>query len=204
MLEFRRFLQLYTLHQIEHEGHLHKEVLHIRLSIVRYALKQLPANLNQQWQLEPTAGVEQARNIIVTRLARLMEDDGLQQQMVEHNWEPYHQARSNQVVPALPPARVLAPSRAKSVWERRIDQTERLLYLAKTAFEVANAGLVLWRNWRAMRQERPMIVEALRSTIQSQEKALQHGSASDFVRAYLTEHNDDPAHSIVFADESDD
>ena len=202
MVKFGRFLQLYTLHQIENSDFVQREVLHIRLSIVRYALQQLPSTLNENWRLDPQQGVDAARQFIVPRLARLLDDEPLQDQLLAQNWEPYHQLRAENAVPALPSARVLAPSNAKSVVSKRIDQAERFLRLTKTAFEVANAGLVLWKSWRAMRNERPVIIDAIGSTIQSQENALQQGKVSEFVHAYLDKHTKDPAHPVVFPDES--
>jgi hypothetical protein len=204
MIRFTRYLQLYTLHQIERSPYGRREILHIRLSVVHHALRQLPQGLNEQWRADPQAGIEQARELIAPRLAQVLEDDTIQQQLLApRNWQPYHTLRGQHALPALPPPPTLTPNTSTlSVFDRRLQQAERVLRFTKTALEVANAGLVLWKSWRALRDDQKLVIDALHSTIHGQEQALQNASQSDFVRGYLNAHQHDPVYPAIF-DEDD-
>lgn len=203
MLKFTQFLQLYTLHQIEHSPYGRREVLHVRLAVLRYGLRQLPGGLNQQWQSDPHRSINQARDVIVPRLARILEDNTVQQQLLQpQDWQPYHARREAHAVPTLP-ASTPTPQ-TPSGFDKRLHQAEQVLRFTKTALEVANAGLVLWKSWRALRDDNRLVIDALNRTIQGQEQALQRGTDTDFVRGYLAAHQDDPAHRTIFMEDDTD
>lgn len=199
MIEFRRYLQLFVLHQIEYGQHTQKEILHIHLSVMRYSLRDLPPMLDAQWS-EPEKRDAQVRELVVPRLERLLSDENLQQQTLQQNWHPYQLLREQNAVPQLPPAHVMKPDNISDStgFNQRIDQLERLLHLTRVAMEVTTAGMVLWRNWRALRDERQLLIHAVSNTIHGQERALQLANNEDFVRGYLSEHGNDPAHPIIF------
>lgn len=202
---FTRYLRLFTLHAVEqHAGH--QRLLRARLVTVRYSLERMSAQLNIDWKNDPQQGIEQTRDEIVPRLQTLYDNNDLWHDLLEDTprWEPYRTLRQHHAIPSLP----TAPSRALTLYpthtlSRRLDQTERLLQLTKTALEVANAGLILWQTWRHMRDERYLLNDALRATIEGHEQALHHASDADFVQHYLQAYGDDPAYPIIFSEDTD-
>lgn len=202
---FTRYLRLFTLHTVEQSAG-HQRLLRARLVMVRYSLERMSAQLNIDWQHNPQQGIEQARHELVPRLQTLYDNSDLWHELLEDapRWEPYQALRERHALPSLPtpPTRALTlyPT---STFSRRLDQTERLLQLTKTALEVANAGLILWQTWRRMRDDRYLLNDALRATIEGQELALEQGSDAEFVQRYLQAHGDDPVYPILFSEDTD-
>lgn len=204
MIKFTRYLQLYTLHHIEQTPYAQREVLHIQLSVLRYTLQQLPDMLDEQWQNEPQLAIAQTRDILMPRIAGLLDDDTIRQRVLKPtDWQPYHVLRQQHAVPQLPKM-AAQETHLVSTFDRRLHQAERILRLTQTAVDVANAGLVLWKNWRALRDERRLVIDALHNTIRGHETALSQGSKVDFVRGYLDSHHDDPVYPTVFNEEKTD
>ncbi|MCB9436977.1 MAG: hypothetical protein H6673_08280 [Anaerolineales bacterium] len=202
---FTRYLRLFTLHAVEQNVG-HQRLLRARLVTVRYSLEQMSAQLNIDWQHNPQNSINQARNEIVPRQQLLVNNDDLWHALWEEapRWEPYRELRERHALPSLaaPPSRALTPYPV-STFSRRLDQTERLLQLTRTALEVANAGLILWQTWRHVRDERYLLHDALRATIEGQEMALEQASDADFVQHYLQAYGDDPVYPILFSEDSD-
>lgn len=202
---FTRYLRLFTLHAVEQNVG-HQRLLRARLVTVRYSLERMSAQLNIDWQHNPQYSIDQARDEIVPRQQLLVDNDDLWHELLEEapRWEPYRELRERHALPSLPapPSRALAPY-PLSPLSRRLDQTERLLQLTRTALEVANAGLILWQTWRRIRDERYLLHDALRATIEGQEMALEQANDADFVQHYLQAHGNDPVYPILFSEDSD-
>lgn len=202
---FTRYLRLFTLHTVEHNVG-HQRLLRARLVTVRYSLERMSAQLDIDWQHNPQHSIDQARAEIVPRQQLLVDNDDLWHELLDTapRWEPYRELRERHALPSLPapPNRTLTPY-PLSPLSRRLDQTERLLQLTRTALEVANAGLILWQTWRRIRDERFLLHDALRATIEGQEMALEQATDADFVQHYLHAHGDDPMYPILFSEDSD-
>lgn len=203
MIQFTRYLQLFSLHQVQADKQAVRHI-ELRLSILHYTLKALPASLNEAWQEDPYTAITKVQSVIRPRIATLMEDSAIQENMLQTKWEPYQALRQQNAIPQLPPTQALTPSYHQSLFDRRMAQAERLLYLGKMTLDIANAGLILWHTWRAARDQGQLVIDAVRKTIESQEKALASATSEDFVRGYLAAHNEDPVYPIVFPEESED
>ncbi len=192
---FTRYLRLHTLHAVEQTA-MHQRVLQARITTVQYVMRQLPTKLDGEWHADANQGIALTRDFTAARIHGLLGNEMHWKQLLEDtaaSWRPYQALRQQSTIPVL-------SSASRAGFAKRLAQAERLLYLTKTAIEVANMGLDLWERWRRFRDERSLLQESVAALVAGQEQALDQALTPGYVQHYLQHRGDDPAYDIVFED----
>lgn len=221
---FRRYVSLYTLHQVEGPGDLF--VLRIRIETLRYSFAPLvrpaldaPHEVDWVYREDPRAGVELVQRAVLPRLQALLdardpfEALGLSEGQ-DAAWQRYAAGRGLPAEPVrVPVIHAPVPARrlpARSKTSERLAQAHHALQLIQTAAETASTLAALWQNWQIRQGRRQLIDDQralLHNTIQAQlagqDQAFDHALNLDFVRGYLSAHGDDPGYEAVFEADED-
>lgn len=216
---FGRYVQLYTLHQVERPlaplDAAHVILLRVRIETLRYSfapLLDLP--LDDAYAEDPREGAALVRDAVLPRLHALLDAPELWPSAGllpdrESLWQQYAAARGLPANPArvptihAPTARPALP--AQGVVSRRLSHVHRALDMLQTAAETASTLATLWQNWQIGREQRQLMAaqrallqSAVTAQIAAQDDALTRGLDRPFVRGYLAGQGDDPGHDAIF------
>lgn len=217
-----RYLQLYTLHQVEHTAS-SVTILRVRVAAVRYLLRDMPHELNAYWQVDPLSGVAAVRDWMKPRFTELRDEQRAWELLgldgADATWQPYVALRQNAndalraVVPVVENASKRAIIPAEKPGERiarRLDQTQRLLEYANMALQLAENARRLWQNWQIGREEQRLLQakrlyleDAIRVTNEGQNRALDEALNPSNVSGYLMANNDDDMYDLLFGENDD-
>lgn len=226
-LAFARYVRLYTLHQIEQPGDLF--VLRLRIETLRYSFAPLiePPSINYPRPMpnldaiyvgDPASGAQQVRDAVLPRLQALLDARDPFGELAlldnqQHIWQRYAAERGLPAQPGeVPGIKLPAPHPRRqlpaiSKTSQRLATLQRGLETLHTAAQTAATLAALWQNWqigRAQRAlldtQRALLQDTIQAQLSGQNQALNRALDQDFVRGYLADHNDDPAHDIVFGD----